>query len=273
MSSTLRKALGDTADAKLPTTARTYDFYASLLAPTFAAANPLDISSLRQRGNVEVDLGKKLPFDLFVTYMRELKTGSRGASGGDILGAISPTFDVPEPLNELVQDFGLRAAYRFKAGDVHASFNRNLYNNRAETLIVENPFQAFDVAYTAAAGAIPALGGPGSVRIINAPDNEASTGRVGFLLKFKKQTRITGDVSLASWTQNAAFYPYTINSAVLTGTGQPANLVSSLQQPSLNGKINTTTLNFSFASRPIAGARASGCATAATTSPTRRRGT
>ncbi len=252
MSSSLRGAIHDVVDAT-PTSGRTYPFYTSLLAPTFAAANPLDISSLRKRGDVELDLGGRLPIDLRVTYMRELKTGSRGASGGDILGAVQSTFDVPEPLNEIVQDFGLRAAYRFKMGDVHASFNRNVYNNRAETLIVANPFQAVDEVYRAASGPIPALGGPSSVRMINAPDNEASTGRAGFQLKFKRQTRLTGDVSLASWTQDAAFYPYTINSAILTDTGQPASDVSSLQQRSLNGKINTTTLNFSFSSRPIRG--------------------
>lgn len=252
MSSSLRGAIHDVVDAT-PASGRTYPFYTSLLTPTFAAANSLDISSLRKRGHVELDLGGRLPFDLRVTYLRELKTGSRGASGGDILGAVQSTFDVPEPLNEIVQDFGLRAAYRFKMGDVHASFNRNVYNNRAETLIVANPFQAVDEVFRAASGPIPALGGPSSVRMINAPDNEASTGRAGFQLKFKRQTRLTGDVSLASWTQDAAFYPYTINSAILTDAGLPANDVSSLQQKSLNGKINTTTLNFSFSSRPIRG--------------------
>ena len=74
---------------------------------------------------------------------------------------------------------------------------------------------------------------------------------VGFLLKFAKQTRLSGDVAMGRWTQNAAFYPYTINSVILTGTGQPANLVSSLQKPSLNGKINTTTVNLNFSSRPV----------------------
>ena len=250
MSSTLRKAIGDTVNATVPTTARTYAFYQSLLAPTFAAANPLDIDALRQRGLFELDLGRRLPFDLRVTYMRELKTGSRGASGGDILGAVSPTFDVPEPLNEVIQDFGLRAAYNFRRGNVYASFNRNLYNNRAETLTVENPFQAFDQTYVG--GTVP-VGGPASVRMINPPDNEANSGRFGFLLKFARQTRLSGNVGLGRWTQNAAFYPYTSNSAILIPTGQPANLVSSLQQQSLNGKIDTTNLTFSFSSRPVRG--------------------
>jgi len=250
MSETERKAIHDIVDAT-PNAGRTYAFYQNLLAPTGVSANPLDISSLRQRGNVEVDLGQTLPFELKATYMRELKSGSRGASGGDILGAVTSTFDVPEPLNEIVQDFGLRGAYKFAMGDVHASLNRNVYNNRAETLVVPNPFQAIDEPFVATSTLT--VGGPANVRMINTPDNEATTGRAGFQLKFKRQTRLSGDFSLASWTQNASFYPYTINSAVLTGTGQPANAVSSLQEPSLNGKINTTMLNFSFSSRPVRG--------------------
>ena len=250
MSSSLRQALGDAAD-KTASAGRTYPFFSALLAPTFASAGNIDLTSMRQRGNVELDLGKKLPFDLKFTYMRELKTGTRGYGGGDILGSISPVVDVPEPLNEVTQDFGIRAAYNFKMGNVHAAFNRNVYDNQAETLSVNSPFRASDVAYTTATS-IPG-GGAGTVRFINAPDNEATGTTFGFLLKFKRQTRIAGDVSMATWTQNASFYPYTINSTILTGTGQPANLLSSLQKPSLNGKIDTTTVNFSFSSRPIDG--------------------
>jgi hypothetical protein len=253
MSSTLRQSLGATADAKLPTSARTYDFYASLLAPTFAAAGPVDVTSLRERGTLDVLLSQGLPFDLSLTYMRERKSGSRTLGGADILGAVSPVIETPEPLNDLTQDFGFRFGWAFKMGDVHASLNRNVYDNRAETLFIDNPFQPFDVAYKAAAGQAPALGGPGRAMVINAPDNEATRGAFGVKLKFPLQTRILADVALNSWTQNAAFHPYTSNSTVLTGAGVPANLASSLQEPSLNGKINTTMVNVSFMSRPLPG--------------------
>ena len=65
-----------------------------------------------------------------------------------------------------------------------------------------------------------------TARFINAPDNEATTGNGGFLLKFKRQTRIGGDVSLARWTQNAPFYPYTNNTVLLTPTGARAGKYS-----------------------------------------------
>jgi hypothetical protein len=253
LSQTLRSAIGSVADAT-PSTGRTYPFYQALLSPTFADANSVDLSALRQRGNVDFDFSKKLPFALNFTYMRELKTGYRGQAGGDILGSISPVVDVPGPLNEMTQDYGVRLEYPFKAGKMgnfHASFNRNMYDNRADSLRVDNPFRPVDVAYTTATS--NPGGGPATGLFSTAPDNEASTGKFGVFLKFKKQTRLSADVSLASWTQNAAYLPYGSNTAVFTTSGQNASLTSSLQAPSFNGKINTTTVNISFVSRPVQG--------------------
>jgi hypothetical protein len=248
MSDTLQKAIGTANDAT-PTAGRNVTFYDTLLGPTFASAGNVDVSSTRKRGTATLDLGKKLPLDLTLSYMRELKSGYRGEEGGGIYSAVSSVLEVPGPLNEITQDFGVRAAYRFKKGDVHGSFFRNLYNNRAETLTVDNPFQWYDTPYVTTPA--PAVGGGTSARWINAPDNEANTTNLGFLVKLARQTRISGDVTLGKWTQNADFYPYTINSAILTPAGVPANSVSALQQRSLDGKIDTTTLNFTFSSRPV----------------------
>jgi len=248
MSDTLQQSLGTTVNST-PTAGRTTPFYDALLAPTFASAGSVDVSSTRKRGTASIDFGKKLPFDLTFSYMRELKSGYRGEEGGGVYSAVSSVVEMPGPLNEVTQDFGVRAAYNFKKGDVHGSFFRNLYDNRAETLTVDNPFQWYDQPYVTTPA--PAVGGGISARWINAPDNEANTANLGFLLKFARQTRISGDISLGKWTQDAPFYPYTINSAILTPSGAAADNVSSLQQRSFGGKIDTTTLNFTFSSRPV----------------------
>jgi hypothetical protein len=247
---TMNQALrlyNETTLVNTATTGRTVPFYDALLAPTFASTNSYDISSLRKRGDVAVDLGQNLPFDLTFTYMRERKSGYRGAEGGGVYSTISSVVEVPGPLDELTQDFGLRGAWNFALGNVHASFNRNLYNNEAETLTVDNPFQSADQVYASS------VGGASRARWINAPDNEASRGAAGILLKFAGQTRIGADVAIARFTQDAPFYPYTINSTILTTTGGRADSTASLPQSSFGGKINTTTLNFMFSSRPIPG--------------------
>ena len=248
MSATLRKALGDAVDA-VPTTARTYPFYADLMGPTLASAGYVDLTSQRNRGNLEFQLGKDTPFDLRLTYMRETKTGSRGASGGTAYGAVQALVDVPEVLDELTQDYGMRAAWNFKIGDVHASFNRNLYNDRVDSQIIDNPFRATDLAYTSAS--VP--GGPGRIRIGTPPDNEANRIAAGFLFKLPLQTRISGDIAMSKWTQDDAFLPFTINSAIFTPGGVAANSLSALPRPSFDGQIDTTYMNLGFMSRPIPG--------------------
>lgn len=246
MSQTLRGALGAAVDA-VPATVRNYAFYAPLLAPTIASAGSVDISGLRQRGDVTFDLGGEMPFDLSFTYLRDVKTGARGASGGDILGVVTSAVDVLEPMDEVTQDFGARFAYNVKAGNVYAAFNRNIYNSRVDSLVIDNPFRATDLAYTSTA--VP--GGPAQVRFSASPDNEASRGAFGAMFKLARQTRISADLAFGTWTQDAQFLPFTINSAIFTTTGAAANATATLPQQSLDGKINTTTLNFAFMSRPV----------------------
>jgi hypothetical protein len=246
MSQTLRGALGAAVDA-VPAASRNYAFYLPLLSPTIASAGSVDISGLRQRGDVTFDLGGDMPFDLSFTYLRDVKTGARGASGGDVLGVVTSAVDVLEPMDEVTQDFGARFAYNAKAANVYAAFNRNVFNSRVDALVIDNPFRATDLAYTSTA--VP--GGPGQVRFSASPDNEASRGAFGAMFKLARQTRITADLAFGSWTQDAQFLPFTINSAIFTTTGAAANSTAVLPQQSLNGKINTTTVNVGFVSRPV----------------------
>jgi len=247
MSDTLQQTLGTTVNAT-PTASRTTPFYDTLLNPSFASAGSVDIQASRKRGTATFDLSKKLPFNLSFGYMREAKSGFRGEEGGAVFSAVSPVIEMPSPLNEVTQDLSMKAAYNFAKGNIHGSFARNLYDNHAESLTIDNPFQWFDTPYLSTA--VPPTGGGSRARWITAPDNQASTTNLGFLFKFDKQTRIGGDFSMGNWTQNAPFYPYTINSAVLTPTGVRADSLAALPQSSLNGKIDTTTLNLTFSSRP-----------------------
>ena len=59
-------------------------------------------------------------------------------------------------MDEVTQDFGLRWSVNRKVGNVYATFNRNVYNDRVNSLVIDNPFQAADVAFKAASGSIPA---------------------------------------------------------------------------------------------------------------------
>jgi hypothetical protein len=253
MNNAVRTYLANAADP-VASASRNYFFYQPLMATVYGDYNNVDVTSLRERGSLEFDLGKKLPFDLAMTYMREAKSGYREQAGANMLGWVGVVADLPDPLNEVTQDFGFRGAYNFKAGDVvkmanvHGAFNRNVYNNRVETLTIDNPFRPNDLPYVSSGPT-----GSATTQVVNEPDNQASTGSLGFQLKFARQTRLSFDWAAASWTQNSAFYPMTLNSMIYDTAGKPANLASSLPQSSLNGKIATKTINFYASSRPIAG--------------------
>jgi hypothetical protein len=252
MSATLRQAL-QTAVQNQPTAGRDWNFYSALYAPTIAAASRLDLVDLRKRGAIEFAFGPELPFDLALTYAREVKTGTRGPGGGYVRGFIDNVVQIPEPLDEVTQDVGFKAALNRKWGNLHAAFGHNWYIDRIGTTIVDSPVVPFDQIYVAAVGATPATGGGAQARFVNPPSNSADTGSFGALFKFARQTRIGADVVMSRWTQNAQLYPYTINSTVLTPSGVRADSLSALQFQHLDGKIDTTTLNFSFSSRPVNG--------------------
>ncbi|MGE3958422.1 MAG: MtrB/PioB family outer membrane beta-barrel protein [Vicinamibacterales bacterium] len=247
MNALTRKALGDAVDA-VPASGRNYPFYSSLLASTIASAEHSNLDAMRKRTDVAVNLaGATSPFGLTFTYNYDIKTGYRGASAGDILGVVTSSVDVLEPLNEVTQDYGVRWNWNGAKGHVYTALNRNIYDDRVDALIVDNPFRATDLAYTSTA--VP--GGPAQARFSTPPDNAATRGAFGGQLKLAKQTRLTADIAFGQWTQNAPFLPYTINSAIFTPAGLPANSVSSLQQASLNGKITTASYNFTFVTRPV----------------------
>ena len=226
----------------------------SLLAPSFASANQLDIDGVRRTGNVELNLGNRLPVDVTLMYRNEMKSGFRGQAGLNENFRVSPGLQVAGPLDEVTNDFGIRAAKNFKAGNAYVTFNRNMYDNRAETLMIDYPFQAVDAPVTAAVGTtVLSAGGPAQERAVMAPDNSANTVTAGFLLKLKKQTRINVGMSLSSRMQDATFYGFTAYSLARTTAGLDASTNAAMPQQSLNGKTNATMYNVSFSSRPLEG--------------------
>lgn len=253
MADNLQQSLQTALDTRLPTSTRNYDFYNSLLAPVFASTNQIDNSGVRKTGNVALSFGDHLPFELTVTYKNEIKEGYRGLGSMNFRERVSPSIEFLNPLDEITHDIGVRAAKNFAKGNVYATVNRNLYDNRAETVMLDFPFQAVDAPYMAAAGANPAIGGLSHERSVMAPDNEATTMKAGFLLKLAKQTRINGSFAVGNWTQDAPFYPYTANTALVTPGGLNAASYGALQRKSYGGKVNTTMFNLSFASRPMDG--------------------
>jgi hypothetical protein len=173
--------------------------------------------------------------------MREARTGYRQGFGNYISSQIVPT---RETMDFLTQTFGAVAAVDRPWGNVHGGLNYNWFHDRVGLLQWNNPIRGSDAPY------VNSLGGPALGTIVLPPDNSATTGSFGGMLTLAKRTRILADVALGNWKQKAPFYPYTFNTAVTTPQGRPANSTGILPAQSLNGKVDTTTLTFSFTTRP-----------------------
>src|SRR6202011_5026743 len=93
------------------------------------------------------------------------------------------------------------------------------------------------------------VGGPASGRMINPPDNSAYLSAIGTTLKLPDHTRITADVNLGRLSQNAQFFPYSINTSITTPV--LASQTSSLPAQSLNGQIDTQSGVLAVPSRPV----------------------
>ena len=83
----------------------------------------------------------------------------------------------PAAADEVTQDIGVRWVWTaLNKGNVHASFNRNLYNDKINSLIIDNPFRATDAAYvsTSVPGGLPRRA---PVRLSRTPRSGGAPGR------------------------------------------------------------------------------------------------
>jgi hypothetical protein len=246
MSNTLQQAIQNIWEST-PTAARNFNtFVLPLFTPSINEGSTVDIQVVRERTDITADLARNQPFTLRVNYQREQRHGSGGFSSN----YLNYQTETPQVTEYLTQDYGVAAALDKPWGNVRGALHYNTFEDQAKELLFDSPFRATDalVATVGTGTAATAVGGPTQGRMINPPNNEATTGSSGTTLKLAHHTRITGDVNLSRWTQNDQFFPYLTNTAVVTPV--LAAQTSSLPAQSLNGKMNTTGLVFALTSKP-----------------------
>jgi hypothetical protein len=250
LSDTLQQSHQDQV-AALPSNLRTYPFLAEIVKPTLDAKPPaIDIALQRNRTNLAFSLlpgGKN--FDIGVTYFHERRSGSRTNHGTSF--GFSNVVETADPIRYITQDFGLNATTQGNWGTAFAALHLNDFSNRFETFSFDNPWRAVDStdpnAYSAPGSG--SINGPQSGLLALPPSNEAWNVSGGTTLKFGSRTRLSGDLQFGQWTQNqAAFIPYTTNTAIVTPSGEPAT-TAALPATALDGKIDVFALNGFLTSR------------------------
>ncbi len=255
MSNTLQQSFQNSI-AAAPRATVTFPSLNTLVSPSLAAANSVDLTLDRQRGNLSFTLTPTKDVDIKVAYFRERRTGDRAASGTSF--GFGNVVELPETLHYLTQDFGADLQYSGAWGVARAGFHYNWFRNKVTSFAFDNPFRGTDAtdasAYTApGAGSIA---GPTLGLMALPPDNGASTGTAGVTFKLPKRTRLTADAALGQWTQDRTpFIPYTTNSAISPASNPASPFAvtdtSSLPAQRLDGKIDTRSFNLVLSSRPV----------------------
>ena len=249
ISPTLRQAFQSAIEAQFAANRAgvNYTFLRSLVDPSLAAATPIDIALLRERGQVEVRLTRDKPYDIRLLYFQEHRRGTRAAGTSFGFGNV---VESPEPIDYRTRDFAATGEWTRKSLLLRGSFHYNDFANRNPFVEFDNPFRITDAtdasAYTGPASG--SIAGAALGRESLPPNNKAVTGSVGFLYKFARRSRLSADATLGQWTQDDAFMPFTSNTAITTPVA--ASDLSSLPARSLDGQIRTLSLSSFFTTRP-----------------------
>jgi MtrB/PioB family decaheme-associated outer membrane protein len=247
MSPTLQQAFQNVWESTTNANRVFTTFVAPLFTPSIFEGNTVDVKVQRERTDIVLDIAPNQPFSAKMNYRREQRHGSGGLSSN----YISYDNETPSVTEYLTQDVGFNGALDKPWGSVRAGLHYNWFVDQVPSLVFDNPFRATDaLSVTVGTGAAATgVGGPASGRMINPPDNSAYLSSIGTTLKLPYHTRITADVNLGRLSQNAQFFPYTTNTAIVTPV--IAAQTSSLPAQSLNGKIDTTSVVLAVTSRPV----------------------
>jgi MtrB/PioB family decaheme-associated outer membrane protein len=185
---------------------------AILLAP---CAQPTDIGIQRDTGSFQGRWTPDDTWDIKADYSHMTRTGTQ-VSG--MFGGVAPTLQLPKPVDDLTQNYGLNAEhvgtspwgqrYSVKLGYVGSTYTDNISSFSVQSANAAQPFGARDATW---------------------PSNQANgfAGTLAADLPWK--SRYVGQLNYTMMTQNQAFIPNNTNP--VDQTVLPAS--------SLNGAINT----------------------------------
>jgi MtrB/PioB family decaheme-associated outer membrane protein len=226
-----------------------FTFLNSLVFPSIAAANIVDLELVRSRGNLDIRLTPDKPYDIRVSYFREKRFGDRAAAGTAF--GFNNVIETPEPVDYLTQDIGASAEFAGAWGVLRGALHYNWFENNILTQSWDNPFRIVNstdgAAYLGPSGS--SINGPASGLMSLPPDNDAVNASVGTTLKLGDVTRLTADFTFGFWRQNESpFVAYTTNTAITSPLA--ASNINTLPARQLDGQINTYSQVVSLTTRP-----------------------
>jgi len=206
-------------------------------------ANPASISQVLPGARaVDVALQRKLTsgscqftpsaaWTIYAQYSQDAENGYRPL--GTTLNDETNVLEQMEPVDYRTHDVKAGVEYAGRKVAFQAGYAASFFNDQHSTLTWDNPFNATD-----------AIGNGAHGQLALYPDNKSQGVNFAAAWNLSKSTRLMVSVSPEWMRQNAAFLPFTVNTAVVNVPALPA--------ASLNGRKATVATNITLTSHPFA---------------------
>lgn len=200
------------------------------LSDLLEQARPIDVFLSRNTGGGTFIFTPTSNWSVDLGYSREKQTGTRPL--GTTTNSFTNAIELPEPINYRTHQLKAGAEYAARDWGLQFGYTGSIFKNRVGELVWDNAFRTSDSATASSRG-----------RIDLYPDNAAHNLNVAGAVNLPQETRFMGSATRGWMTQNDAFLPFTINSAIVG--------VPSLPSSSLNGKKQTWAMNAALTNEAI----------------------
>ena len=201
---------------------------AATLASLVPFARTFDLRSRREIATFHLTVTPARNLDLKLNVN---STARKGAQPWGVGFGFSNVVEVPAPLKHRTTDIGTILEWANSQGMVRVGYDGSWFRNPVESLIVDNPVRATDIATDTSQG-----------RMALWPSSSSNAVSTAGSIKFAGRSRATAYLSVGDWKQNASLIPYTINTAIAP---------IALDRPTAEADARITAMNYNVTSSPL----------------------
>ncbi len=238
----------------------------------YAEANPITFRLKREKAGFAFDYNFTDDIKAFARVTNEKRTGARVITAGSYerfaqgagLAHTADLFlvsgaDLAEPIDYRTTTLSIGAGVYKQSWLADIAYSFTEFRNINSSLVWDNPFRISDASSTNATdnNNSNAFGrsrfANGQLSLV--PDSRSHDITVSAGVDLPYHSKFAGSVSYGWVTQDDAFLPYTLNSAINTisasNPGFDVTNAANLPQGSLNGKVKTLVQSYSLTSKPV----------------------
>lgn len=244
----------------------------------YDSAQSIKFGLKRQKTGFTMDFLSTEDFKVWAKASNEKRTGNRRFGYGTYerynngvtttanqLGHIADYFvaaglELPEVIDYRTTSFSVGSGVYKKRWLADLEYTFTKFENEVNTLTFDNPFRLADATATGITGGFGDAfnrGRSSQGQVTLSPDSEANDLTFSGSVELPLHSRFTGTVSYGWITQDQAFDPYTLNTAIrattdpLLAATAPFAAGLTLPQSDLNGKVATLSQSYLLSMKPV----------------------